>query len=253
VSVSWRALDREARRDSVLDYELHGQGPLRPDTLAWMEANGKRYRPETLAHFRIGEAWLTCYRREAKRRHSIWTNRVITVPAGPVTRCYRFEEPKADRWRVIPSGFHPQWIGDLSGPEVILVEGEWDLLCAFDHGFTQAVSHTGGAGTWLPEWTPMFAGKQITICYDRDIIGLRGAAKAARALWPVAARVQLVDLPLPGTPGEKDLSDYFRLGGTIEGFKALLGGARTYACRSYSPGRGADPSLRRPHVLSASG
>ncbi len=239
MSVDRRTIMREARRDSLLDYELRGGGPLRPETLAWMQEHGKAYRPETLGHFGVSEAWLTCYRREAKRKRSLWTSRVINIPAGLVTRCYRFEEPsRVDRWRCTPTGYPPQFIGDLSGPDILLCEGEWDCLCAFDHGFKHAATHTAGAGNWLLEWTPMFKGKCVWICYDRDAIGMKGAARVARALWPVAASVRMVDLPLPGTPEAKDVSDFFRFGGTAKDFQKLLDGARHYARRTHSPGRG---------------
>ncbi len=229
MSIDWRTPHREARRDAALDYELHGAEPLRTETLTWMMAHDKHYGSETLAHFRVAEAWLTCYHCSMKKRRSLWTSRVITIPANNVTRCYRFEQPvKGDRWRVVPSGLHPQWIGDLSGPEILLCEGEWDMFTAFDRGFTHAATHTAGAGSWLPTWTPIFAGKGMSICYDRDPIGMRGAARVARALWPVAASVRIVDLPLPGTPEAKDVSDYFRLGGTADGFTVLLEGARRY-------------------------
>lgn len=254
MSVDWRTIRWEVRRDAALEYELHGAVTLRPETLAWMELNGKAYRPETLTHFQVSEDLLTCYHRKMKRRRSLWTSRVITIPASKVVRCYRFEEAnKADRWRVVPSGLHPQWVGDLSGPEVLLTEGEWDLLCAFDHGFTWAATHTAGAGTWLSTWTPMFAGKRVWICYDRDTVGMKGAAKVARALWPVAASVRIVDLPLPGTPEAKDLTDFFRMGGTVDGFKGLLEGARRYVCRGHSTGRRSRGGFGRPHLLSASG
>ncbi len=254
MSVDWSTIKCEARRDAVHEYELHGAESLQAGTLAWMESHGKRYRLHTLEHFHVSEAWATCYKCAVKKRRSLWTDRVITNPAGPVTRCYRFtQEDKADRWRVVPPGLQLQWIGDLSGADLLLCEGEWDLFCAFDHGFTWAVTHTAGAGTWLPAWTPLFAGKRVWICYDRDVIGMRGAARVARALWPVASTVRLVDLPLPGIPDAKDLSDFFRCGGTADAFRDLLKGARSYVCRGYSTGRGAHTSLRRPYLLSASG
>ena len=252
MSVDWRTIQREARRDAALEYEVHGAEPLRRETLNWMEKHDKRYRPGTLDHFCVGEAWLTCYRCAKKRRRSLWTSRVITIPVGLVTRCYRFEEyDKADRWRVVPSGLHPQWIGDLTSSDVLVVEGEWDCMAAFDHGFAHTATHTGGAGTWLPSWTPMFTNKHVVVCYDRDIMGMRGAAKVARALWPVAASVRIVDLPLPGTSDAKDLSDFFRLGGTEHGFEHLIRGARRYAGSVYSPGGGPRLSARRTHVLRA--
>jgi hypothetical protein len=245
MSVDWRTIAREVKRDAALDYEIHGATPLQPETLAWMDAHGKRYRPETLDRFKVNEGWLTCYRCAMKKKRSIWTSRVITIPAGPVTRCYRFEEAKAERWRVVPSGYPPQWIGDISGQDVLLCEGEWDMLTAFDNGFAHAATHTAGAGTWLPTWTPLFTGKNVTICYDRDHMGMVGAAKVARALAAVASNVRIVDLPLPGTPDAKDLSDFFRLGATSDDFRRLLNGARSYGYRLRSPGRGHHLPARR--------
>ncbi len=236
MSVDYRTLRRERARDVVLEYELRDRRPLSSDALAWMAGHGKTYRVETLQHFRLGEAACVCYQRAAKRRRSLWAEDVLTIPAGSVTRLYRFQcSEKSDRWRVTPTGYPPQWIGDLSGPNVLLVEGEWDLLCAFDHGFTHAATHTAGAGTWLPTWTPLFTGKVVLICYDRDRTGMKGAAKMALALWPVAASVRIVDLPLPGTPEAKDVSDFFRSGGTSRDFQKLLEGARHYASRIRSP------------------
>jgi hypothetical protein len=87
----------------------------------------------------------------------------------------------------------------------------------------------------------MFTDKHIFICYDRDAVGMKGAAKVARSLWPVAASVNIVDLPLVGTPEAKDISDYFRLGGTTDGFKVLLEGARRYVPRIH-------PARRRPDI-----
>ncbi len=254
MSVDWRTISREQTRDRIFEYELSAPRPLSPATLTWLTTHGKAYRDETLKYFGIRETRCVCYQRAFKRKRSVWCEDVITIPAGLVTRIYRFEcRDKADRWRVTPTGFPPQWIGELTGPDVLLCEGEWDCLCAFDHGFTHAATHTGGAGTWLPSWTKMFSGKDITICFDRDETGMRGAAKVAKSLWPVAASVRLVDLPLPGTPDAKDVSDFFRLGGTADEFRVLLRGARHYACRSYSTGRGASAGLRRADLLPPSG
>ncbi len=249
MSVDWRTICLERARDRVLEYELYAPGPLSPEALAWLVSNGKQYHPETLTHFGIGSALCICYQRAGRRRRSLWSEHVITIPAGPVTRIYRHECPeKADRWRVSPSGYPSQFIGTITGPDVLLVEGEWDLFCAFNYGFRNTASHTAGAGSWLPRWTPMFTDKHVVICYDRDIIGMKGAAKLARALWLVVASVRIVDLPLPGTPTSKDLSDYFRAGATARDFQRLLEGARPYVPRIHPPRRRPDLRQRPAHV-----
>ncbi len=249
MSTDWRTYRREQARDAVLEYELCDLRPLSPSTRDWMAAHGKAYHQATMDHFRIREALAICYQRAAKRRRSLWSEPAITIPAGPVTRIYRHTCPeKGDRWRVTPTGLPAQWIGNISGPAVLLCEGEWDLFCAFNHGFRNTASHTAGAGSWLPSWTPMFTDKHVVICYDRDIIGMKGAAKLARALWPVAASVRIVDLPLPGTPTSKDLSDYFRAGATARDFQRLLEGARPYVPRIHPPRRRPDLRQRPAHV-----
>ncbi len=52
----------------------------------------------------------------------------------------------------------------IEGHDTIIVcEGEFDALAVYSHGFI-AVSSTGGAGTFLPEWAKMLEGKKVVIC-----------------------------------------------------------------------------------------
>jgi DNA primase len=137
----------------------------------------------------------------------------------------------------VPIGEDAQWVVIPSFDSVIICEGEWDMLRLHDHGFDNAVTHTAGAGTWLVKWNPLFAGKKVFICFDRDRVGQQGAAKVAHNLFPVAKEVRLVDLPLPGTPEANDVSDYWRLGGTLDGFRELLRKARPYIPANRASGR----------------
>lgn len=105
---------------------------------------------------------------------------------------------------------------------VVLTEGEMDCLVGRQYGFP-AFTTTGGADTWLAEFTPLFKGKVVYICFDADDAGKKGAAKVARALAHVAERVYVVHLPLRGTSDEKDITNFFvDLGHTAEDFQALL-------------------------------
>lgn len=100
------------------------------------------------------------------------------------------------------------------GP-VWLVEGEPDCLCALSQGLN-AITATGGAGTWREEWTERFRQKEVVIAYDADQVGQRGAAKVAQTLAGVAASVRVLEWPgfmlsdgeLPGNHGQ-DLTDWF--------------------------------------------
>lgn len=222
------------RLESACFHRLIRVHPLSARTIGWMDVNCKRYSEETLSQTGVREGVLQCWERRNRTtpilgpRRLVFSDPCIVIPAGPVFRCYTWTHPKGDRWRVVPAGHEAQWLGDLSGSEVLLTEGEWDWLRALDERLSQAATHTAGAMTWLRSWTPRFAGKRVWICYDRDEIGRRGALKAARCLHGVADQIRIVDLPLPGTPDAKDLSDFFRLGGNVGQFRELLQGAWRY-------------------------
>jgi len=100
---------------------------------------------------------------------------------------------------------YPRSAFDKQGP-MLITEGEWDTLLAGQHGFN-AVTATGGAGTWKVEWTKLFRDRDVVVCYDCDGPGQRGAATVGKNLLRVAASVRVVKLPLTGT-GE-DITDWF--------------------------------------------
>jgi len=92
----------------------------------------------------------------------------------------------------------------LNNDEVWLCEGELDALCAISHGLN-AITVTGGAGSWKDEFTPLFKAKKVNIVYDCDEGGRKGAKRVAEILYRVA-QVKIVDLGL----GEgEDLTDWF--------------------------------------------
>lgn len=85
--------------------------------------------------------------------------------------------------------------------EVVICEGEIDAMLLCQVGYN-AVSSTGGAGTWKPEWAKFFAGVQrITILYDNDDAGRDGALKVRATL----ARARIATYP----DGIKDAGELF--------------------------------------------
>ena len=85
--------------------------------------------------------------------------------------------------------------------EVVICEGEIDAMLLCQVGYN-AVSSTGGAGTWKPEWAKFFAGVQrITILYDNDDAGRDGALKVRSTL----ARARIATYP----EGIKDAGELF--------------------------------------------
>ncbi|MFH1033818.1 MAG: phage/plasmid primase, P4 family [Pseudomonadota bacterium] len=102
----------------------------------------------------------------------------------------------------------------IAGP-LWLCEGEPDCLCALSHGLN-AITATGGAGTWRDEWAARFQGQEVIIAYDADHKGRHGAHKAVKALLGAAASVRVISWPdfmladgeLPDNHGQ-DLTDWF--------------------------------------------
>ncbi len=98
---------------------------------------------------------------------------------------------------------------------VLITEGELDALVAWSYQIP-AVSSTGGAGTFLPEWSSYFKDKDVTICYDNDPAGAGGMVRVLSIL------PQASILFLPDRPGIKDISDYVGSGGDLNGLCLLL-------------------------------
>jgi putative DNA primase/helicase len=86
-------------------------------------------------------------------------------------------------------------LSDAPGAPVLLCEGETDCLLARQHGFN-AVTATGGAGTWQDAWGAWFAGREVSICYDCDDAGRDGGKTVAAKLYGHAQTVRIVDLGL---------------------------------------------------------
>lgn len=112
-------------------------------------------------------------------------------------------------------------IENLKGDEILLTEGEMDCLLANQLGYN-AITTTGGAGTWRDEWNEWFEGKEVYICYDVDQAGVKGAQKIARKIHEYAKRVKIIQLPIVDIKGG-DITDYFiNLGHTKDDFDKLM-------------------------------
>lgn len=104
--------------------------------------------------------------------------------------------------------------------QILITEGELDALVAWSSNIP-AVSSTGGAMTFFPEWVQWFldGDKDVIVCFDNDAAGGRGMARVVRMLPKV--RVMF----LPDRPGVKDISDYVAAGGDLH---ALMRSARMF-------------------------
>jgi DNA primase len=125
---------------------------------------------------------------------------------------------------------------------VIICESEFDRLALESHAYA-AVSSTGGASVFLPQWTPAFEKiPRIFICFDSNPAS-QAAAKHVKTLIPKASIVTL-----PDDVGEKaGVTRFFgELGRTRVDFELLLAAAATRAERNDAP---ADSPFAREEEL----
>jgi DNA primase len=164
-----------------------------------------------------------------------WNGSRITIPIfdqGGSVAFFKFakdpEDNKSDSPKMVTSpGGHAElygWERVLLNPEqIIICEGEFDRLVLESQGFA-AVTSTGGAGTFRPEWAEAFCEiPHVYVCFDNDDAGRAGAERVAR-LIPHARIVQL-----PEEVGEGgDVTDFLvRLGKSREEFEQLLEAAQS--------------------------
>jgi hypothetical protein len=95
--------------------------------------------------------------------------------------------------------------------DVLMCEGEWDRIVALQNGLP-AVTHTGGAKVFKPEWAKFFKGKRVYFAYDEDESGRLGAQKASRILEGKAEGTYGVSLDTDIKGG--DVTDFFLMGRT---------------------------------------
>jgi 5S rRNA maturation endonuclease (ribonuclease M5) len=158
---------------------------------------------ETLRKFQIG-----------------WDNirAAYTIPIRDVEgklvnlRRYQLDPPEGRRkiWGVagvnMPSLFP---VAQLDHHEVIICEGELDALMLVQHGFN-AVTRTGAADVWKPNWNHFFDDKVVYLCHDRDEKGETANNKIGLALKGHAREIYVIELPYELDPKHgKDVTDYF--------------------------------------------
>jgi DNA primase len=158
-----------------------------------------------------------------------WSGQRITIPIpdrqgrSAFFKLAKDPEDKSDSPKMLSTpGAHAElygWEQVLAKPEqIVICEGEFDRLVLEGQGFA-AVTSTGGAGVFRPEWGEAFREiPSVYVCFDNDAAGRAGAERVAR-LIPRAKIVRL--LAEVGEHG--DVTDFFaRLGRSREEFVRLL-------------------------------
>lgn len=188
-----------------------------PEMLQWIR-DERGVTAETVSRYRIG-----------------FDNKRLTIPVhnefGHLINIRRYDFTRTHDIKMLP--YQPGYGGRALFPyeqiyekDVILCEGEWDALVLIQNGFN-AITQTAGVGAWHPEWTPLFHGKNVTVCFDvNDPLdaGQKCASRRGTQLAGGALSVRNLVLPLTETGG--DVTDYFvKHHHTADDFKALLAGA----------------------------
>lgn len=194
--------------------------PLSDKAKHWLNDNGKHYSQSTLDHFGIKEG-------------RIYGEPCLVFPLKGGYKCYRYQRAdKSKRWS-FTKGTKAQLMGDINSQNLIICEGEWDMLRLHEKGFA-AVTGTNGAGVWKKEWNESFRGKEIAIIYDvndPDERGEKGALKVAQNLSGVAKTVRLIRLPLSKESG--DITDFFGLGHTRKDLEKLIADTPPFKSSGY--------------------
>jgi hypothetical protein len=126
---------------------------------------------------------------------------------------------------------YDKWMDDPR--PTLLCGGENDTLLARIKGFN-AIEGTGGEGGIPKILMNKFKGKKVYIAYDCDKAGRDSSMRIAYYLREVKAEVYLVDLGLPGTKDNKDITDYFMKNGkTSADLQLLMDNAPAFTDEQY--------------------
>ncbi|MCK4326007.1 hypothetical protein KAW55_04570 [bacterium] len=176
---------------------------------AFLKERGHDYSNETIKHFGL----------RSEKYHG---QEIIYYNLQGVKRYLAINERGIDgTWRSFP-GHKVTVIGDFAPKELILVEGEHDLMMGWQKRLAGVCSFTAGAMTVPgPDKLRAFEGKDLVIIYDHDKAGSDGAEKVANAVLEIIHSIKIIQLPVQGD-GE-DLTDYFYRGGTKEDLLHRIG------------------------------
>ena len=141
---------------------------------------GRKFTDETIKEWMLGvimirgEPWLTIPLRDESER-------VVNIR-------FRSVPPARKTYRVCPGRplplFGSHSLGNDLGGNVIICEGELDVIALWQYGLNSSVvSGTAGAGAWKDEWLDQlepYSG--FVLCYDNDEAGEAGAKAYAEKM-----------------------------------------------------------------------
>ena len=152
------------------------------------------------------------------------SNGSIAIPIGGAVKLYTPDGSPKMRWdtRVNPP-VPPFPSFDAARHCTVWVEGELDAILASQELGIEVGSTTLGANGWMDEWSDTISsgGHPITLLYDNDEPGEKGALKAAESLRKYGVRVQIAKWPKDKEKGY-DITEHFRERGSVDDLRAIL-------------------------------
>jgi len=115
----------------------------------------------------------------------------------------------------------PELIATPKDQVVFICEGEKDADTLAGIGLA-ATTSPNGAEKWLDQFSEYLKERKVVIIPDNDLRGYRHLRKVLKSVHPLAASVQVVEMP----ENVKDVTDWIEAGGTREKLEALVAEAK---------------------------
>ncbi len=150
-----------------------------------------------------------------------FSGRVLPGDSHPAKYTNSPETPIFNKGRVL-FGFHLSRRPILKASQVLICEGQMDLIALFESGFQNVVAPLGTAFSEAHARTLKRHADEAVLCFDSDGAGVKAAERAFRILAPTGLSVRMAALP----EGE-DPDTMVRTHGP-EAFASLIEGADSF-------------------------
>lgn len=196
---------KELSEEKIQDYHMTLLGEKK--VLDWLHSK-YCYTTETIQQFKLG-----------------WNGTRLTIPIYDETgKLVNIRKKPLESGAMVGVEYFNQMrlfpVQNLAEETIYFFEGEKDCMLACQIGLN-AMSVTGGAGSFNQEWLPLFKDKKIIICYDIDAAGIAGAERVREILLNATAELRIIGLPIKEPPNG-DFTDFILQGGTKERFLELV-------------------------------
>jgi len=164
------------------------------------------FKLKTIEHFQLGLTEKNCLAIPIYKNEELIDYKFRTLP--PEEKGF-FRTPNSETWIFNEDGIKEA----IKQENILITEGEIDLMTLWQNGFKNIISLVGGAmsiGNWIKELDKI---PKIWICLDSDSVG----QKAARNLADRLGIEKCINIKLP----VKDINDFFKKY-KIEDFKNVL-------------------------------